>query len=161
MLASTSGRVGRTAGGRFLCRHCPEIQRPTQAGYTGAAMLFATGRTASGPGRCSRDPPREHAQGAGGRAGCPLKGPEPYGWVGPALQGVLACNLGLATPFCFPVCEKLTFHTKPKQSWPTQGDGDTGLLTILVYTEPHQRQKVLCTISRFCCSCTFNIFWLI
>lgn len=124
-------------------------------------MLFATGRTASGPGRCSRDPPREHAQGAGGRAGCPLKGPEPYGWVGPALQGVLACNLGLATPFCFPVCEKLTFHTKPKQSWPTQGDGDTGLLTILVYTEPHQRQKVLCTISRFCCSCTFNIFWLI
>lgn len=82
--ASTSGRVGRRTGGRFFCRHCPETQRVTQAGYTGAAMLFATGRTASGPRPAVQRPlwlrprwpgeRRARPAGWGGSAVTPLKG---------------------------------------------------------------------------------------
>lgn len=83
--ASTSGRVGRRTGGRFFCRHCPETQRVTQAGYTGAAMLFATGRTASGP------------RPAGPRVRCRCSGRSSRGPAGPG-NGDRGVRAGTVAP---------------------------------------------------------------
>lgn len=72
--ASTSGRVGRTTGGRFFCRHRPETQRVTQAGYTGAAMLPTAGRAVP-PTRRMRDPTHTPRGGAAVRGGHPGHSP--------------------------------------------------------------------------------------